>query len=61
MFRRRKEDNIIRAKKGNKEAFINLIEENVDIILAEAYDEEGVGLAIMNRLQKSAGFDIINV
>ncbi|MDU5262386.1 MAG: sigma-70 family RNA polymerase sigma factor [Clostridium celatum] len=29
MFRRRKEDNIIRAKKGNKEAFINLIEENL--------------------------------
>ena len=29
MFRRRKEDNIIRAKKGNKEGFINLIEENL--------------------------------
>ena len=29
MFRRRKEDNIIKAKKGNKEAFINLIEENL--------------------------------
>lgn len=29
MFRRRREDNIIKAKKGNKEAFINLIEENL--------------------------------
>lgn len=34
---------------------------NVDIILAEAYEEKGVGIAIMNRLKKSAGYDIINV
>lgn len=32
-----------------------------DIILAEAYEEKGVGVAIMNRLNKAAGFDIINV
>ena len=32
-----------------------------DIILAEAYEEKGVGAAIMNRLNKAAGFDIINV
>jgi L-threonylcarbamoyladenylate synthase len=30
-----------------------------DLILAEAYKEEGVGLAIMNRLNKAAGFNII--
>ncbi|GAA0121267.1 MAG: threonylcarbamoyl-AMP synthase [Clostridium argentinense] len=34
---------------------------DVDIILCEAFTEEGVGLAIMNRLTKSAGFDIINL
>ena len=32
-----------------------------DLILAEAYEEKGVGIAIMNRLNKAAGFDIINV
>lgn len=34
---------------------------DVDIILCEAFEEEGVGAAIMNRLKKSAGFDIIEV
>ena len=34
---------------------------NADLILAEAYEEKGVGVAIMNRLNKAAGFDIINV
>ena len=33
----------------------------VDIILSEAFDEKGFGIAIMNRLNKSAGFDILNV
>lgn len=31
----------------------------VDIIFGEAVDEEGVGLAIMNRLRKAAGYRII--
>lgn len=35
--------------------------ENVDIILSEAFEEKGLGIAIMNRLKKAAGFDIINV
>ena len=34
---------------------------NVDIILCQAFDEKGVGLAIMNRLNKAAGFDILEV
>ncbi|WP_244833697.1 L-threonylcarbamoyladenylate synthase [Clostridium sp. BJN0001] len=34
---------------------------NADIILSEAFEEKGIGIAIMNRLKKSAGFDIINV
>lgn len=35
--------------------------EDVDVIFCEAFDETGVGLAIMNRLNKSAGFDIIEI
>jgi L-threonylcarbamoyladenylate synthase len=34
---------------------------NVDIILSESFEEKGIGIAIMNRLKKSAGFNIINV
>lgn len=33
----------------------------VDIILSEALEEQGIGIAIMNRLKKAAGYDIINV
>lgn len=33
----------------------------VDVILAEAFKEEGIGIAIMNRLKKAAGYDIIKV
>lgn len=32
-----------------------------DLIFAEGYEEKGVGVAIMNRLNKAAGFDIIHV
>src|SRR3712207_6348285 len=35
--------------------------ENVDIILSEAFQEEEIGIAIMNRLKKAAGFDRIYV
>ncbi|MCB2289195.1 threonylcarbamoyl-AMP synthase [Clostridium sp. CS001] len=34
---------------------------DVDLILSEAFDEKGIGVAIMNRLKKSAGFDITYV
>ncbi len=33
----------------------------VDFILCQAFEEDGVGLAIMNRLNKAAGFDILEV
>lgn len=33
----------------------------VDVILSEAFEEKDIGTAIMNRLKKSAGFDIISV
>lgn len=31
----------------------------VDVIIAEAFEEKGLGIAVMNRLKKAAGFDII--
>ncbi|MEG0132680.1 MAG: L-threonylcarbamoyladenylate synthase [Clostridium sp.] len=34
---------------------------DIDIILCEAFEEVGVGMAIMNRLKKSAGFDILEI
>ncbi len=35
--------------------------ENVDIILAESVPTEGLGLAVMNRLRKASGYNIIKV
>ena len=32
-----------------------------DYILCQAFEEKGVGLAIMNRLNKAAGFDILEI
>lgn len=43
------------------ESLRSLDDKGVDIILAEAVEEKGVGVAIMNRLKKSAGYDIIDV
>ena len=34
---------------------------NVDVIFSEAFEEKGIGWAIMNRLNKSAGFDILKI
>ena len=34
---------------------------NVEQILCQGFEEQGVGLAIMNRLNKAAGYNIINV
>ena len=36
-------------------------EENIDIIIAEGVPTEGLGLAVMNRLRKAAGYNIIKV
>ena len=35
--------------------------QGVDIIFAEAFSEDEIGLALMNRLKKAAGFNIIEV
>ena len=34
---------------------------NVDVILSEAFEEIDFGVAVMNRLKKSAGYDVIKV
>ena len=34
-------------------------DENVEIIIAEGISDEGLGLAIMNRLRKAAGYNIV--
>ena len=36
-------------------------EEGVDVILAESVPQEGLGLAVMNRLRKASGYHIIKV
>jgi L-threonylcarbamoyladenylate synthase len=36
-------------------------EEKVDVVLAEGLEPVGIGLAIMNRLRKAAGYNIIRV
>jgi L-threonylcarbamoyladenylate synthase len=33
--------------------------ENVDVIIAEGIPNEGLGLAVMNRLRKAAGYNIV--
>lgn len=36
-------------------------DKDVSLILSESFDENGVGIAVMNRLKKAAGFDIMKV
>ena len=40
------------------EALRSFDEKKVDLILGEALDESGLGLAVMNRLKKAAGYKI---
>jgi len=35
--------------------------ESVDVIIAESVPSEGLGLAVMNRLRKASGYNIIKV
>lgn len=43
------------------EALRSFDDKGVDIILSEAFEEKGLGIAVMNRLKKAAGYDIVNV
>jgi len=47
--------------KGLFDVFRKFDKAGVDVILAEGVDEEGLGLAIMNRLKKASGYKIIEV
>lgn len=43
------------------EALRSFDDAGMDIIISESFEEKGLGIAIMNRLKKSCGFDIIDV
>lgn len=53
--------NMIEVSKNLFETLRSFDDNNVDIVISEAFSEKGVGVAVMNRLQKSAGFDITEV
>ena len=36
-------------------------ERNVDVIYSESFESDGLGMAIMNRLLKAAGHNVIRV
>ena len=62
-------DMYIWGRHGDKEALANQLytgllsfdSNQVDIILAEGSDDEGLGLAIMNRMKKAAGGHVVIV
>ena len=62
-------DMYIWGRHGDKEALANQLytgllsfdSDQVDIILAEGIDDEGLGLAIMNRMKKAAGGHVVIV
>lgn len=54
-------DTIEKVAQNLFEALRGLDDLGVDIILSESFEEKGLGIAVMNRLNKAAGFHIINV
>ena len=54
-------NNISTIGKNLFEALRTLDDKEVDLILSEAFKEDEIGTAIMNRMKKSAGYDIIEV
>ena len=54
-------DNLNEIAKNLFSALREFDEERVDLILAEGVEEKGLGLAIMNRLRKAAGYRVIKV
>lgn len=55
------EDNNIEVAHNLFEALRSCDDFGVDIILSHSVKEEGIGIAIMNRLKKAAGFNIIDI
>lgn len=56
-----KREDLSSIAKSLFEALRSFDDAGVDIILSESFEEKGLGIAIMNRLKKSCGFDIIDV
>ena len=54
-------NNINEVAKNLFESLRALDDKGVDVILSESFEEKGVGIAVMNRLNKAAGYSIINV
>jgi L-threonylcarbamoyladenylate synthase len=54
-------NDMIQISKNLFETLRAFDDKKVDVIISEAFSEHGVGVAIMNRLKKSAGFDITDV
>jgi L-threonylcarbamoyladenylate synthase len=52
-------NNIEEVAKNLFETLRKFDDNAVDYIISEGFNEDGIGLAIMNRLRKAAGFDII--
>lgn len=55
------ENNLYDVARNLFEALRKCDDLNVDFILCQAFEDNGVGLAIMNRLNKAAGFNILEV
>ena len=55
------EKNLYEVARNLFEALRKCDDLKVDFVLCQAFEEDGVGLAIMNRLNKAAGFDILEV
>lgn len=53
--------NIIEISQNLFETLRSFDDKKVDFIISESFEQEGIGAAVMNRLNKSAGFDIIKV
>lgn len=41
------------------DVLIDLDRRNIDVAYAETFEEKGIGVAIMNRLKKSAGYKFV--
>ena len=54
-------DNMQEIASNLFEALRHFDDLNVDIILSESFEEKGIGVAIMNRLRKAAGFNVVRV
>lgn len=54
-------DNLYTAAAAIFDALRQFDKQKADVIFAEALSEENIGMAVMNRLKKAAGFNIIEV